>query len=321
MLNQVFNGIFAKPSKKQHLFVEIISVLCLSSLILFTISAPFLKPAAPQMFPEVLISNPTPPKDYPATLKLQIDPDFQNDIPAKDGHIGVNIILDTGGEETIGADAVINFDHSFLELINYSTDKDITYENFIFNDEKKEEGKIKISAYSLSAVEPFSDKIFASLFFNTKGIAEQADINFTFTLGETNDSNVSAFSAGPVKEDQEQDLLGSVQNLTINIVPPLPSPIPSLSPSPSPIPIPSPSPTPFPSPSSPPLACHYNADLNNDGKINSADLSILILQWGKQSPLGCLITNEGKKLPNPDLNGDGTVNSTDIQIFVPWYNP
>ncbi len=92
---------------------------------------------------------------------------------------------------------------------------------------------------------------------------------------------------------------------------------PSPSPRQSPIPsfLPSPSPTPSPSP----LACHYNADLNNDGLINSIDLSIVASYW-------CIISSNCKPLlatmcPSADLNDDGVVNSIDIQIFVPWWNP
>ena len=264
-------------------------------------------------------SQPTPPPDYPAKMSLKHDPGLGNLIVGN--KIPVYIKINTNGASAIGTDAIIRFDDNFL-LVN---DSDITpntnmFQNFPLKEVLRDE--IKISGYSLN--NPFSgDGSFATIEF-TPLKPGTTNIEILFEgQGVTTDTNVSAFSTEPVGEGQEQDLLGSVQNLTLNIVPPSPSPSPSLLPSPSPssTPNPSPIPSPSPSPTPPSLACHYNADLNNDGKVNSADLSILVLNWGTEQPAGCLLSEYGEELPNPDLNADGTVNSTDIQIFVPWYNP
>ena len=43
------------------------------------------------------------------------------------------------------------------------------------------------------------------------------------------------------------------------------------------------------------------ADLNNDGQVSSADITILLSGWGTSSP---------------DLNGDGIVGSADITVLL-----
>lgn len=94
---------------------------------------------------------------------------------------------------------------------------------------------------------------------------------------------------------------------------PTSTPTPSLSPSPSstltPIPTPSPSPTstwsPGPSPIvSPSPAVSKRGDFNNDGKVNTIDVSILFSNWNK--------TNFKKET---DLNSDGKINSLDFAIL------
>jgi hypothetical protein len=50
------------------------------------------------------------------------------------------------------------------------------------------------------------------------------------------------------------------------------------------------------------LSCQ--ADLNNNGRVNTADLSILVSQWGECA--GCLA----------DLNGNGWVNLADLSILI-----
>ena len=257
-------------------------------------------------------SLPSPIPNYPAVMYFQT-PSTPLIVGSK---IPVSIKINTNGASAIGTDALIRFDNNFLQV----SDSDITPTNMFQSFPLKEvlRDEIRISGYSLN--KPFSgDGSFAAIKFTAlKPGTTNIEILFN-GRGVTTDSNVSAFSAGKVAEGQEQDLLGSVQNLTLNILQPGSSPNPSLGPGESPEP--GESPNPSPSPTTLPLSCHYNADLNNDGKVDSTDLSILILNWGKQLSPGCLITDMGKEIPNPDLNGDGTVNSADIQIFVPWYNP
>ncbi len=403
ILNQVFNNIFVRPTAKQFPFIITIAAICFGSLVLSIVSIPFLKPAKKlEIYYAVPSPDPFPREQYPATLELQISPEFQNNIPAQNGRIGIDVIIDTGGEKTIGADAVIYYDNSLLEFIDYRTDKDITYDSFIVDDYEENMGVIEISGYSLDKVEPLSNKILASLLFDSKGVTGQTYLTLAHSINETKDSNVSLYSTKEeVSEKQERDILGLVKNLTINIVNPPPSPPPTPKPcvqegkvgfnmqedfccsglekiytiydpsnncfptdndsfvctkcgngecglgenycncskdclpsppppSPPPTPVtslspppsPSASPSASPSPSIIPLACHYNADLNLDGLYNSADLSILVSQWGvKNIKTGCHIDTLGNSLPNEDLNSDTTVNSIDIQVFVPWYNP
>jgi len=85
-------------------------------------------------------------------------------------------------------------------------------------------------------------------------------------------------------------------------------PTPSLTPtaSPTPTPTPSPSPTPIPSSSptlSPSASPSIVGDLNDDGKVNIFDLSILLSSWNTSSATA-------------DLNHDGSVNVFDLSILL-----
>ncbi len=224
ILNQVFNNIFVRPTAKQFPFIITIAAICFGSLVLFIVSIPFLKPAKKlEIYYAVPSPDPFPTEQYPATLELQISPEFQNNIPAQNGRIEIDVIIDTGGENTIGADAVIYYDNSLLEFIDYRTDKDITYDSFIVDDYEENMGVIEISGYSLDKVEPLSNKILASLLFDSKGVTGQTYLTLAHSINETKDSNVSLYSTKEeVSEKQERDILGLVKNLTINIVNPPP---------------------------------------------------------------------------------------------------
>jgi fibronectin type 3 domain-containing protein len=53
------------------------------------------------------------------------------------------------------------------------------------------------------------------------------------------------------------------------------------------------------------VACS-NGDLNNDGKVNYLDLSIMLDHWGSKSPT----------VAQGDMNADGAVNMTDLQFLL-----
>jgi len=314
MLNQVFNSIFVRPTAKQFPFIITIAAICFGSLVLFTVSAPFLKPVKPEMFPVAPASIPIPPEGYPAVLSFET----ANDKYYVGDTFDTDVIINTGGANAIGADVFFAYNPSILQVNNISKSNMFTsypqIENIILS---KNDGRISIGGYSLD--EPFNGKgKFATIHFTAINDGVTNLSLYFMELGKTEDSNVSAFSETILGEGEERDILGSVEDSTIHIISSFPTP----SPIPSPLPSPSPTASPSASPSITPLACHYNADLNIDGLYNSADLSILVSQWGQKNiPAGCHIDYQGNSLPNEDLNSDTTVNSIDIQIFVPWYNP
>lgn len=55
--------------------------------------------------------------------------------------------------------------------------------------------------------------------------------------------------------------------------------------------------------------CSKNGDINNDGKINLIDFSIMLFFWNQRSP----------KNPCADINGDGIVDLFDFSIMLFWW--
>ena len=56
-------------------------------------------------------------------------------------------------------------------------------------------------------------------------------------------------------------------------------------------------------------ACNKNGDINNDGKINIVDFSIMLFFWNQRTP----------KNPCADINKDGIVNIFDFSIMLFWW--
>lgn len=77
----------------------------------------------------------------------------------------------------------------------------------------------------------------------------------------------------------------------------------SPSPTSSPSPTPSMSPSPIPSPSATPLP--GTGDGNNDGKINLADMSVLLTDFNKEQGFRVAV----------DMNGDGKINTFDFSLM------
>jgi hypothetical protein len=58
-----------------------------------------------------------------------------------------------------------------------------------------------------------------------------------------------------------------------------------------------------------PLACSKKGDINNDGKINIVDFSIMLYFWNQRNPANKCA----------DINGDGAVNLFDFSIMLYWW--
>lgn len=110
------------------------------------------------------------------------------------------ILLSTGQERIIGADAILKFDPKKLEVLEILPGD-------IFNlypQEKIEEGKILISAVLENKKDFWGQGILAKLKIKGK-TAGKTNLNFEFTPGRTDDSNIAI--AGTSK-----DLLAKTKN-------------------------------------------------------------------------------------------------------------
>jgi len=135
----------------------------------------------------------------------------------------------------------------------------------------------------------------ARLTFKAK-VPGQAKIVFLHSSGSTIDSNLVNLSA--------QDILASVNSLTVNIVSPptaTPTPRPTATPTPRPTATPTPRPTATPTPKPAPKP----GDITDDSRVNEADYAVLMANFGK--------TGNWSK---GDLTGDGKVNEADYAVLM-----
>ncbi len=58
-----------------------------------------------------------------------------------------------------------------------------------------------------------------------------------------------------------------------------------------------------------PAACNKNGDINNDGKVNIVDFSIMLFFWNQRNPQN----------PCADINKDGVMNIFDFSIMLFWW--
>jgi len=116
----------------------------------------------------------------------------------------VNVVLNTGGAETNGVDAIIRYDGNKLEFVSATMGS--LYESILTpNPTPSTPGNLVLGAATTQTYN--GTGIFATI--NFKAIAEgTANVYFDFTAGSTTDSNVAY---------QGEDLLGSISNASYTI--------------------------------------------------------------------------------------------------------
>jgi len=126
---------------------------------------------------------------------------------SKDQTFSVDILMDTDNLITAGADIILKYDPSFLEVIAIDTQESV-FKNFV---QKKitEDGKIVISALAPPKEGIKGKGKIASITF--KGIKRgKTKVYFVYTKGLTDDTNLSEFGTG-------EDILKKVINAQYQI--------------------------------------------------------------------------------------------------------
>ena len=137
----------------------------------------------------------------------------------------VNVMLNTGGGDSDGTDAIIRYDGNKLQVISATLGSLYAQKVIEGSAATGTAGKITLSAVTVSGQIYNGSGTFATIRF--KPIATgTANVYFDFTSGSKNDSNVAY---------QGNDILGSVSNATYNIgqagIGGTSSPVPSSTPS------------------------------------------------------------------------------------------
>lgn len=171
---------------KKIKIVYLIYVLLLSSFLLFRP-----QDATAAGGPSLSIS--------PASLSVNVGSNFN-----------LEIILNTDGQKIDGVDVnALNFDPNLLQAVKVENGP--IFPVYLGNRYDNNEGKITISGIINPGGEPYSGSgTFAKVTFKAKnqGIAK---LNFDFTLGATQDSNISAHS-------ESKDILASANGAEISIL-------------------------------------------------------------------------------------------------------
>ena len=144
----------------------------------------------------------TAKKNALAAASLSFDPTSKT--VAINETFNVAVILNTGGAETNGVDAIIRYDGNKLEFVSATMGS--LYESILTpNPTPSTPGNLTLGAATTQTYN--GTGTFATI--NFKAIAEgTANVYFEFTAGSTTDSNVAY---------QGEDLLGSISNASYTI--------------------------------------------------------------------------------------------------------
>jgi hypothetical protein len=110
--------------------------------------------------------------------------------------LNVAIIIDTQGVETTGADAVISFDPSAMVI--YNVQGGSAYDIFPATIVDSEQGKVQITGHVSSVNQRFSGRATFATFSITPLKAGNYSLDFDYTPGNRNDTNVTSIETGDV---------------------------------------------------------------------------------------------------------------------------
>lgn len=114
----------------------------------------------------------------------------------------VGIVLDSGGKNTDGFDAVINFDPTKAQVVDTKISPTTLFEEFPINTVNNKKGQVKFSALTFNA-KPATGIVGT---FKFKPLVKgEINFSFYFTPGATTDSNIAEHGTA-------KDILGSVTN-------------------------------------------------------------------------------------------------------------
>lgn len=125
--------------------------------------------------------------------------------------VSVLVLIDTGGRETVGVDAILHFDPKVLEATNSSLEKGTIFQDYPALNVDDKSGKISISGIVL----PGSQASFkgsgtlAIVKFKAKA-AGKTEVKIDFLKGSTTDSNI-------VELASSQDILEKIEGLDLTI--------------------------------------------------------------------------------------------------------
>lgn len=209
-----------------------------------------------------------------ATARLSLS----NISPASPQIVGraftINVVVDSANQLISGVDAKIKYDPQVFTVnkVEKSTNSQFSSYPSLTNDAAT--GTISISANVGVTASPVplngSNLALATLTITPKVANAGSPINFVFTPGDRNDSNIIAL----VGSGQEtNDILAAVTNATV-VVNAAASPTPVASPTPTPSPtLPTPTPSPSLAPSPSPLGCNQACSSNSQCAANLACVS------------------------------------------------
>jgi len=153
-------------------------------------------------------NTPAIPADYYAGLELRIASSASQSAVLQSGqNYRLEIWLNTSKQDSIGTDAVINYDPDMLRL-NSVTAGDI-FDNYPEASFSAKTGIIQISGVSPKSLSYKGQGILGSVLFSPlqKGSTK---LSFEFIKGDTRESNV-------ISADTGRDILSGVQNLSLTI--------------------------------------------------------------------------------------------------------
>jgi hypothetical protein len=122
-------------------------------------------------------------------------------------NLKAKIIFDSKGEPVGGIDAILSFDPKAISIVNISLNREI-FSQIVINNQKQEEGRIKITAYQPTKNLTQEEKLASITFRLLQKQPTTLGLEFLGTDVVT-DSNL-------VSQKSQKDILGSVKSLNLS---------------------------------------------------------------------------------------------------------
>lgn len=255
--------------------------------------------------PKASLSDPTQPESSISLVADQTTYTQGSLLPIK-------IMVRSDVDSTNLIRAKLNFTQSEVEVVSITKNEDIItnwieeYYTDRYHSDGASNGTISLAGGITSPGYKTNNTPFEFATVTIRSNAPSGPTSFLNVWINDTDYESSAI----FRNSDNQNILSTKRNLSLNIVNQGASPTSAPTEEPTPTASPSPSLTPEPTPTSSPAVVPGDGDGNKDGRVNLIDMSLLLTHWfsGLSDPINV-------KAKGVDMNGDEVINTFDFGLL------